>query len=237
MAALQTRKYLEELVDTDKDRQPRHFGTRYNEAGQFVTERGNTVVCHVREGSVSQKALLDVRNRLMQSRYAGHFAFTAPSSLHMTLSEGVIETRRAENFWPASMDLNASVDAVTRAYMPRMRDVADCGTFEMKIDAVTPNGLAVSGATQKDAATLTAWRDALIGAFGYRQPNHDAYGFHITMAYIIKWLPEAAVDDYVVLLEDCLSHLRETITTLELDKPAFCTFEDMNHFEPRLHLA
>lgn len=39
------------------------------------------------------------------------------------------------------------------------------------------------------------------------------------------------------LLADCLSYLHEAIGTPELEGPAFWTFEDMNHFEPRLYLA
>lgn len=65
---------------------PPHLGTRYTPDGVFLPEPGNTVVCHVPEGSQTQAAIVDVRRRFMEMPQAHQLAFTPVSSLHMTLS-------------------------------------------------------------------------------------------------------------------------------------------------------
>ena len=63
-------------------------------------------------------------------------------------------------------------------------------------------------------------------AFSFLPPR----SFHITLAYLIHWLPEHAARDvqaladeiYVTYLSDCL---------FDLGPVEFCTFETMHHFE------
>lgn len=65
-----------------------HLGQRYDTAGTFLRERGNTVVCHLFEGSEAAAAITDARSRFTQMPGADKLAFTAASSLHMTLFQG-----------------------------------------------------------------------------------------------------------------------------------------------------
>ncbi|MCP4317359.1 MAG: DUF1868 domain-containing protein [Hyphomicrobiales bacterium] len=215
---------------------PPHVGIRFDETGRFLRERGNTIVSHVVAGSRSQDALLEIRDRMMALPHADHFAFTAPGSLHMTLAQGVLETRRKERYWPQGFDLGAPVDDITATYMERFAGFPDHGGFNVRVDAMTPLGLVVCGATDEDEDTMRRWRDEVCEPFGYRHPDHDAYEFHITIAYLAKWLPPEAVNLYEVALEEMLDHLDRTNPLLELDQPALCSFEDMNHFELLLYL-
>ncbi|MEX3011609.1 DUF1868 domain-containing protein [Hoeflea sp. TYP-13] len=215
---------------------PPFVGSRFDETGRFLQERGNTIVNHVVAGTQTERALLEVRRRLMTLPFADHFAFTAPGSLHMTLAQGIIETRRKQHYWPAGFDLEAPVDDITRTYLERFADFQDLGSYSMRVDAVTPYGVIVTGATERDNETLQRWRDALCDPFGYRHPDHEAYVFHITIAYLAKWLPPEALELYEVALDEMLDRLTQTVSLLELGQPALCSFEDMNHFEPLLYL-
>ena len=219
-----------------KTGRPPHAGVRFEESGRFLRERGNTIVSHVVEGSQTHNALLEIRQRMMALPHADHFAFTAPGSLHMTLAQGVLETRRREQYWPEGFDLDAPVDDVTAAYLERFAGFPDHGAFSVRVDAMSPLGLVVCGATPEDEATMRRWRDATCELFGYRHPDHDDYEFHITIAYLARWLPEEALGTYESALEDMLAHLNRTNPLLELGEPALCSFEDMNHFEPLLYL-
>ena len=98
--------------------------------------------------------------------------------------------------------------------------------------ALAPTGLIVAGAAPEDDRTLRAWRDDLTARFGYRHPDHDDYVFHITLAYLVDWLPEAAVEPYEIALQACFEHIVAEAPVIELDDMAFCSFVDMNHFEP-----
>ncbi|QKV18911.1 DUF1868 domain-containing protein [Oricola thermophila] len=225
------------LAASANPRPNRFLGTRFDEGGTFLPEAGNTVVRHVVPGSATQAALADLRERLRGLPWGHRFAFTAPESLHMTVFEGAIETRRLPGYWPGTLPLDAPMDAVTDHLAARLEDFAGPGRFDMTIAEVTPFGLALTGATDADEATARAWRDALAGPFGYRSPNHDAYSFHVTLAYIIDWLPDELVPLYRRALAELTEEFRARIPVVELGPPAFCTFADMNGFPPVLTLS
>ncbi|RCW86419.1 DUF1868 domain-containing protein [Phyllobacterium bourgognense] len=216
---------------------PRHLGTRYNVQGTFLPEPGNTVICHLVDGSASERAVIEVRNRLLSMPDAGKLTFTPVSSLHMTLFQGIIEYRRALPFWPADVPLITGIDEMTRLYLDRLTQFRDFGSFKIKVIDVTPVSLTVTGATYEDETVIKKWRDALAVPFGYRHPDHDNYFFHITFAYPVDWLADERLPVWQKLLDECLLYLERTAPIIEIRPPAFCSFNDMNHFEELLVLG
>ena len=210
---------------------PRHLGIRYNASGTFLPEPGNTVVSHLVKGSASERAVLEVRQRMLSMPDANKLTFTPVSSLHMTLFQGIIEYRRALPYWPEDVPRDTSIDAMTRLYQKRLEDFEGRGSFNIKVIDITPVGLTVKGATLADEAIIKAWRDTLALAFGYRHPDHDTYVFHITFAYPMDWLADDRLPAWQKLFEDCLSSLEQAAPIIEIQQPAFCSFNDMNHFE------
>jgi hypothetical protein len=216
---------------------PRHLGTRYDTNGNFLPEPGNTVVCHLVAGSASERAVLEVRDRMMSMPDASKRTFTPVSSLHMTLFQGIIEYRRALPYWPGDVPLDTSIDEMTDLYVKRLQGFEGAGSFRIKVTDVTPVGLTVKGATPEDDRIIKAWRDALSVQFGYRHPDHDAYVFHITFAYVIDWLSDDRLPAWQGLFDDCLALLDREAPVIEIHPPAFCRFKDMNHFEELLRLG
>jgi hypothetical protein len=210
---------------------PRHLGTRYTADGRFLQEPGNTVVSHVTVGTPSHAAILAVRDRLMAMPEAGQFAFTHASSLHMTIFQGIIEYRRSPPHWPADMAPDTPIDEMTAHFRGKLKSFAPLPPFRARITEVTPLGLTIEGDSADDRRCLRQWRDAFAGIFGYRHPDHDDYVFHITFAYIIDWLDDAVLPRWQEMLAQQLAYLREQAPVVDLDPPAFCSFEDMNHFE------
>ncbi|RWA67973.1 MAG: DUF1868 domain-containing protein [Mesorhizobium sp.] len=216
---------------------PVHLGTRYDTSGNFLFEPGNTVVSHLVGGSRSEAAVIALRERIHAMADADRLAFTPISSLHMTLFQGIIEYRRRLPYWPADVPLDTSIDDMTRLYLERLQGFEGNGAFRIKTIGVTPNGLTVAGATEKDRAILKAWRDALSVPFGYRHPDHDTYVFHITFAYQIRRLADERAAAWQDLFDDCLSFLEREAPVIEMRPPAFCSFKDMKHFEELLVLG
>ncbi|MCX5520193.1 DUF1868 domain-containing protein [Kaistia defluvii] len=211
---------------------PRHRGRRYDRAGTFLPEPGNTVVCHLVEDSPSQAAVLEVRRRMRAMPDANRLAFTPASSLHMTLFQGIIEYRRSLPYWPADVPLDTEIGAMTNLYMKRLEGFSGAGPFRIRVVDVVPTGLTVAGATEDDSRRMRAWREALAEVFGYRHPDHDDYVFHVTLAYMIDWLDRDRLPEWQALFDDCRALLDQEAAVLELQPPALCNFEDMNHFEP-----
>lgn len=212
------------------------LGVRYDRSGRFLPEAGNTVVAQVVPGSATEAALIDLRKALKALPHADHFAFTAIASYHMTVFEGVIETRRAPGHWPASLPLDASIDTATTAMVGMLRDLPPLPPFAVRPVQVTPFGVALTGATEADTATLRLWRDRLSEALGYRTPLHDSYGFHTTLAYCHSWLPAEALPVYERALAELTERLVARLPVLHLARPNFCRFADMNAFPPVLAL-
>lgn len=208
---------------------PARLNTRYS-ATRFLPEAGNTVVCHLDRTHPDHQAVLDARSRVMALPGAACFLFTPVESLHMTLFEGVIETRRNKNAWPAGMSRDASVSSVTAALLPRFDDFQPLPAFNVQVTDLSPTGLRLAGASPEDEVTMRAWRDALTEVFGYRHDDHDAYWFHMTFAYPVAWLPDDLVPLWQSEIEKIRSDLMKTTPVLPLHPPAFCTFADMTAF-------
>ena len=213
---------------------PRHLGTRYNAAGEFLHEPGNTIVCHVVEGSATQQALADARLVFQAMADAGKLALTPVASYHMTLFQGILEGRRAYPYWPRDIAGDTSIPAITEQFMQRLASLPVGPAFQVAVTAVAPTGLRVEGATAADRHAMAAWRNAFAEVLGYQHPDHDSYEFHITMAYLIDWLDDAALPDWQHMLNTVEADIVQRAPVLELRAPAFCSFADMNWFEELL---
>lgn len=216
---------------------PVHLGTRYDSAGNFLVEPGNTVVCHLASGSASEAAVIEVRERMRAMSDADRLAFTPISSLHMTLFQGIIEYRRRLPYWPQDVPPDTSIEDMTRLYLERLNGFQGCGAFKVRVVDVVPTGLTVAGASDEDERIMRAWRDAVSVPFGYQHSDHDSYAFHITFAYQIRRLDDESASQWQDVLDDCLSLLARQAPVIELRPPAFCRFKDMKHFEELLVLG
>ncbi|WP_421853216.1 DUF1868 domain-containing protein [Oricola sp.] len=214
----------------------RYLGVRFDDDGAFLPDPGNTVVRHVVPGSQTQAALIELRERLRGLAWGHRFAFTEIDSLHMTVFEGVLETRRLPNHWPERVSLDAPLETVTDHLADRLARFEGPGPFQMRIAEVTPLGLMLTGTTSAAEGTARRWRSGLSETMGYRAPNHDSYVFHVTLAYIIEWLPDALLAEYRQALAALTEEFAARIPVVELGPPAFCTFEDMNGFPPVMTL-
>jgi hypothetical protein len=210
---------------------PRHLGTRYNQAGVFLPEPGNTVVCHVVEGSATQQALMDARLVFQGMADAAKLAFTPVASYHMTLFQGIIEGRREYPYWPRDMDSDTSIAAMTDDFTRRLGDFAGGPAFQVAVNGVAPTGLRLEGVTAADRQAMADWRDGFADLLGYRHPDHETYEFHITMAYLIDWIDADALPEWQAMLHAVEADIVQRTPVLELRAPTFCSFADMNWFE------
>jgi hypothetical protein len=222
---------LRQYSRTENPNPPTHLGTRYDTAGTFLPEPGNTVVCHLEAGSPTEAALIDARARFLGMPEARNLAFTPVSSLHMTLFQGIIEGRRAAPFWPSDLPLDTPIAEMTALMLERLKPYAGGPPFKVQVTDALPTGLKLDGATAADRQALRDWRDAFAEILGYRHPDHDDYVFHITFSYVIARFDDAALPAWQQMLDEVVRDIAARAPVLELRPPAFCAFEDMNHFE------
>lgn len=213
-----------------------HLGIRFNQEGKFLPEPGNTIVCHLTEGSKTQASIRQMRNRYLTMPEADRLAFTAESSLHMTLFQGIIEYRRELPFWPADIPLETPIDDMTEIMAQRLEHFRAGPMFRVTIDHMTPHGLRLKPVGENDRLALAEWRNRLADLLGYRHPDHETYAFHITFAYRVRPLSEQALFAWQAMLTEARDAFCAQFDHIALNPPAFCTFEDMHHFEELLVL-
>lgn len=213
---------------------PRHLGTRYNSRGTFLPEPGNTIVCHLVPGSETERALVAARSAYLAMPEAGQLAFTPVSSLHMTLFQGILEGRRLPPYWPADIAPDTPIDRMTELFRQRLASLPPAPAFAVRVVEALPTGLTVEGASRDDQRAMQLWRDRFADLLGYRHPDHDGYVLHITFAYMISWLDDAALPAWQEMLSEVLAHITRRAPVIDLRPPAFCSFADMNHFEELL---
>lgn len=224
-------KDLEFISTANQDQPPRHLGSRYNSDGEFLSDPGNTVVCHLAEGSRTKSAMVATRQRFLDMPEAPQLAFTPVSSLHMTVFQGINGLRRALPYWPKEMPLDTPVDAMTEYYLDRLSAFPTLPSFNMQVTGLRPVGLSMKGVTAEDDRIVALWRDTFADFFGYRHPAHDTYEFHITLSYIISWFEPECLPRWQAMLDEELEKLRAAAPIIEMQAPAFCEFRDMNHFK------
>jgi hypothetical protein len=227
---------IEEFSDRRNAAPPSRLGQRY-EPGRFLPEAGNTVVCPLGVTDPAHKAVLAARAQMQTLPGADRLLFTPEKSLHMTLFEGVIETRRTEDAWPSGLDREAPVDEVTEVLAKRLEGCEFPSAFRVKATGLRPVGLALEGATDADQKLMLEWREALTRPFGYRHRDHDSYRFHMTFAYPLAWLPDDLIPVWRNGLAVILNELQQAAPIIPLSPPAFCTFADMTDFPERLALV
>lgn len=213
------------------------LGIRFDEDGRFLPEAGNTVVCQVIPGSPTEAALQRFQTALATLPEAGLFAFTPVASWHMTVFEGVVDSRRHPDHWPEGLDPAAPLDQVTAAMTDRLDGFTPPPPPRMAIAAATPFGLSLRGATPEDEARARLWRDRLATAFGLHRPSHATYAFHTTLAYLKRAPSGPSRPLWRALLADWTTRLQTEIPFMDLAPPAFCTFADMRAFPPRRALT
>lgn len=212
---------------------PARLGLRYD-ATRFLPEAGNTVVCHPDFDAPAHRAVLDLRSRMQALPGADRFLFTPVPSLHMTVFEGALETRRELDAWPRWASLDAPIDDVTAAQLPRLTGFAAPPPFVVKVVDLKPTGLQLEGVSKADQAALREWREALTVPFGYRHADHDAYRYHMTFAYPLDWLPDDLLPQWQDAFDTFLEDLAKAAPVIPLTRPAFCRFSDMTRFEELL---
>lgn len=225
------------------DAPPRFLGERFDAEARPLRASGCTIVAHV--DAAAARALTAARDALRSAPAGRCFAWLPPASWHMTLYDGLLHARREPDYWPAALATDAT-EAEADAFM---RDrLAACpppagGPFRMVTRALETGAtggvwVAMAAESPDEDRRLRGWRDALAEACGLRhRPGHDAYPFHITMAYAIGWAAPDDAADFDAALARADAALRAALPRIEAWPPDFCRFEDMTHFEPVLRLG
>ncbi|AFD27599.1 DUF1868 domain-containing protein [Deinococcus gobiensis] len=222
---------------------PPYVGKRFLSDGSVQTCEGNTVICHLPEHSVLYRALLDLRAEIQAQPYAYKYAFLPPQSYHMTVFNGVLDSVRDPQQWPADLPLDASLQACTALFAEKLRNftLPDLPPYRLRPASFgrhLGDGLVLNIAPLDDIenARLRGLRDRLSEHLQMRFAGHEQYPFHITIAYLVQWLtPEEEAHSFA-LQDAFLGRWQAAQLSVSLGRPEFCVFQDMCFFDRQFYL-
>ncbi len=210
-------------------------GGKFAPDGAVLPFPGNTVICHIDPKSDAHAALCEMQEEIRQSAFAALFTFLPPSSLHMTVFQGIGPD---EGNWPADLPKGASRDAVTAFFkdclmgqdLPERRSVTAKGLF-------AGHSVTLEGVDPTEEARLRATRLALRELTGLRHDHFDTYTFHSTLAYPLRWVDAVEAAELVAFSDAVFAPHAARLARIDLGPLELCNFEDMHHFDPIARLT
>lgn len=211
---------------------PAAVGRKFDSAGRVLPFAGNTTLCHLDPASPVFRAVSAAQARLRGGPLADAYTFMPPASFHMTVFEGITDQSRTADRWPGHLPLNAPVEQVTQDFAGNLKRLGLPRGFRVRPEGIF-GGFCVSltGADAAAEGDLRKARDRLQQATNLIRPDHAQYRFHITLAYLLRWLSPDEARQVVALSQDVGAELRDEIATIPLGPVEFCRFQDMYHFE------
>ena len=216
-----------------------HWVSLEGRGGKFTTDGrvqiwpGNTFICHVDPNSQAFGAICALQKELKASAFQEFFAFLPPASFHMTVFQGISPTPKPGTRWPADLPRASSRDDATNALLGRIDGIALPQRHRMRVVGLFSGcSLTLAGATEEEEKSLRETRIALRDATGIDFDDFDDYVFHITLAYLLKWVPEATARGIAALGAEMGERYMDEIGLVDLGPVEFCNFENMHHFEP-----
>lgn len=205
-------------------------GKKFNADGSVRRFRGNTIISKIASDMPVFEHVKRLQDMLRVS--AGDCVTLLPEeSYHMTVIEGLCEQVRIPQKWTSLLPLNAELAETDRVLSQAYGTVPPLGRTVMAMDSVRISGgvvyIVLKPNTQGDAANLRDFRDAVSEATGIRFPNHDGYGFHITLAYGIKRPDSGQEAALTAFVEQAGQYIREKQPAFILAKSVFTYFDNM----------
>ncbi len=222
----------------------RDTNLKFNQDGHAIRFMGNTVICHLPAQCAMRDQMALLHEALATSPFHDALGLTSVPSYHMTVFSGANDQDRQVTGWPSYVPIDAPIFVCNQMVQERMAKITLHCELPLRVrldqqatlNFTTAATLRMVPADPTEAAKLRSVREQLAEAYGFRSKNHDSYQFHITMSYQVRAFSPAESAAYRTLLREYLPKIIAAAPILELSSPEYCTFEDMQRFEPRLLL-
>ncbi len=209
---------------------------KFNPDGSVRFFPGNTVISFIDHRDAVFALFQEVRAMLRGSAAADCVTFLPEDSAHMTVFEGVCDQWRRPEVWTKALPLDAPLTEVDAFFERQFQQAQLLGDARMRAVGLRVGGgymMRLQPLERRDADSLKRYRDQLSELFTLRFPDHDAYGFHISLCYITK-APDAAQNDAFERFErEADAYIARKGTVFTVQAPQLTYFRDMFRFEPR----
>ena len=209
------------------------IGLKFHEDGTAARYPGNTVIADVRPGNPAYDVMAACLGMLRAAGMDDLFIRLPEDSYHMTVIRGVNDLVRDSRYWPDALAANVSMTDADAYMHTAVARVKNPGALRMRFEcaAITAEDFRIRlvPADDAQAKTLSHYRDAVADSIGLRLPGHDAYRYHITLAYTWR-LPDAAQEERIHALAARMNEMLDEQGDVVLDPPHFAWYRDMLSF-------
>lgn len=211
---------------------------KFTEDGAPLACPGYTTICNVDSASDAFRALVAAQDALKAGPLASAFTYMPADSFHMTIFEGVIDYSRTADRWPGHLPLDATIAEATEDAAARLQYHPCKQKFKVRpVEVFGGFTVGMVGATDDEETGLRQTRNALRDALNLHRPDHDAYQFHVTLAYLLRWLSRDEAQEVVEVSQTVANALLQDMPALTLGPAELCTFETMHRFDPVMSLG
>ena len=209
------------------------IGRKFNQDGTAALYPGNTVVSDATPETRAYQVMTECLAMLREAGLAELFIPLPEDSYHMTVIRGVNDLVRDRAYWPAALPADAPMAAVDDYMAAALARVPNPGAMRMRFGEAKITAedfrIGILPADEAQERVLRRYRDQAAEAIGLRLPGHDAYTFHITLAYTWR-LPDAAQQEEIDRLKARMDRLLAAQPVVELHPPHTAFYRDMLSF-------
>nr|WP_320145019.1 DUF1868 domain-containing protein [uncultured Cohaesibacter sp.] len=207
-------------------------GGKFTPDGTVLPFPGNTFICHINQNTAFFEALCTMQDHLRASRYADWFSFLPKASFHMTVFCGVCGDPLGQDGWPEGLPAGSDLATTTRHFIDTLEQKRGEAGFKVKpTGLVLPATIEMEGLNPVEEGKLRQTRALLEDVTGIRRGDIDSYGFHVSMAYPIRWLTTQQADSVMKEAEALFEALLRDIGPVDLGPVELCLFETMHRYE------
>ena len=202
---------------------PPDVGTKFDDTGEVLQYRGNTIVCPVPNESALSRGCAALQDCISNSTAGKAFRMLPVESLHMTVFELLADARRDEDHWSDFLPTSSPIETTDRELQELLDGIEPPAEITMDIVGVSSRtGITVELQPANAAVRrcLYSYRERASERTGIRFPNHTTYPFHISLAYRLRVLDSSEAGELAAALQTGFGALGE-LSPVMLPQPYF----------------
>lgn len=209
------------------------IGKKFHIDGSAASYPGNTVVSDATPDTKAYQVMSECLAMLENAGLSELFIPLPKDSYHMTVIRGVNDSVREAAYWPSALPTDTPMTLVDDYMTEAINQVVNPGAMRMRFGEAKINEedfrISMLPADEAQERVLRAYRDQVADTVGLKLPGHEAYTFHITLAY--TWhLPDAAQQKVIDHLKTQMDALLASQPVVELHPPHVAYYRDMLSF-------
>ncbi|WP_313182617.1 DUF1868 domain-containing protein [Lacrimispora sp.] len=212
----------------------KNIGRKFNSDGTVRFFQGNTIISKIKSDNNIYPIALKVSKLFQEGNFSNKYSFLPDESFHMTIIQGLCDEDRKEELWSNYLPLDESLTKVDDFFEEKFKQIKTMDKTEMIFDYVdiTNNIIIIRfiPKNENDQENLNRYRNDISANLGIKFPDHDRYGYHISIAYQLWEMDEAEKAEIKKIRDKVERWLIKECPSFKLEQPILTYFDNMFYF-------